>query len=205
MNKKLIGIAIIGSGLIIIVGIIYIIFFYDFTRPEEISHSQEQAQQIETTPAQEQAQGLPTTKPVIIARPSQPSKTEVSQDDLIRMAAAFTERFGSYSNQSDYGNIRDLKIFMTLKMQDWAEDFIEQARVRETEAKIYYGITTKAITQIVKQFDQTAGQAEILVKTQRREAVGTTSNVTTFYQDIIIKFVREKGIWKVDDAYWQGK
>ena len=39
----------------------------------------------------------------------------IKQSDIERMAKSFAERFGSFSNQSNYANIRDLKIFMTKK------------------------------------------------------------------------------------------
>jgi len=204
-KRKLIGILIIIVGLIALIGIIYLIFFYNFTtRPGEVSQDRELVQQTEVVQTEEQPARLPT-KPIITAKTSQPSQTEVGQEDLLRMASAFAERFGSYSNQSDYGNIRDLKIFMSSTMQDWADSFIDQARAKKSESSIYYGITTKAIAQEVIKFDEDLGQAEVLVKTQRREAIGTTSNTTVFYQDIVIKFVRQKGIWKVDGAYWRDK
>ena len=202
-NRKLIGILIIIIGLIALIGIIYVVFFYDFAaKPEEIGQNNKSTQQSKEIPIKKQQQEPPRSA-IIAAKISQPDKIEVKQGDLKRMAAAFAERFGSYSNQSNYGNVRGLKIFMSKKMQAWADDFIEQDRAKKIEANIYYGITTKAIAQEVNKFDENIGQAEILVKAQRREAIGATSNATIFYQDIIVKFIREKDIWKVDQAEWQ--
>ena len=64
-------------------------------------------------------------------------------------------------------------------------------------------LLTKAIFQEVKKFDDDVGEAEILVKTQRREATGTMTNTTNFYQDIIIAFLKNGNAWKVDRANWQ--
>ena len=120
------------------------------------------------------------------------------------MAASFVERFGSYSNQSNYNNINDLKIFMTKNMSNWADKFIKEQREKSQVNDIYYGITTKAVSEKVQEFDEDVGQAEILVSTRRREALGTTNNVSkTYNQNILVTFVKERGSWKVDSAYWQ--
>ncbi|MEA3464037.1 MAG: hypothetical protein U9R14_03110 [Patescibacteria group bacterium] len=202
-KRKLIGILIIIIGLIALIGIIYVVFFYNFTaKPKEVSQDKEPVQQSKVISTQKQPQEL-SDSAIITAKINQSGKIKVTEDDLKRMAAAFAERFGSYSNQSDYGNMRGLKIFMSKKMQAWADDFIKQDRAKKIKTSIYYGITTKAIAQEVNKFDKSTGQAEILVKAQRREAIGTANNATTFYQDIIVRFIREKDIWKVDQAEWQ--
>jgi len=198
MNKRIWGAIIIVAGVLLLAVIIYFAFFYKSflslplvsqpAGPEPVTVAPEQ-----TEPVGQQIATVP------------PKKAEVQSDDLARMAAAFAERFGSFSNQSDFGNLRDLQIFMTAKMKGWAQDYISQARARKTDTSIYYGIVTKAILSQVEQFDEQAGQAEILVKTQRRESSGVSANGTTFYQDIVIKYLRENGVWRVDEATWQTK
>ena len=201
MGRRIWGIIIVILSLALIAGIVYIIFFYKFS------------------PAAEPVVIEPATQPAIVATTSVPAeplatnvqpvsplkKSEVSGDDLARMASAFAERFGSFSNQSDYGNIRDLLIFMTATMKNWADNYISDARSKKGDTSIYYGIVTKAIAATINRFDGDAGQAEILVRTQRRESAGASSNSSTFYQDIIIKFLRENGVWRVDGIYWQEK
>lgn len=201
MNKKIFGIIIIFFGLALIAGIAYFIFFYKFPQAEEAEDLPKIQEQV--LPKEENQ-----IKPLIKEEPAKkptPTKTEIGQEDLKRLASAFAERFGSYSNQSDYGNISDLKIFMTQKMKSWADNYISQSREKKIDTSIYYGITTKSITSEVNKFDSDVGLAEILVKTQRREATGTTNNFTVFYQDIIINFIKETGAWKVNSAFWQNK
>ena len=201
MGRRIWGIIIVILSLALIAGIVYVIFFYKFS------------------PAAEPVVIEPATQPAIVATTSVPAeplatnvqpvsplkKSEVSGDDLARMASAFAERFGSFSNQSDYGNIRDLLIFMTATMKNWADNYISDARSKKGDTSIYYGIVTKAIAATINRFDGDAGQAEILVRTQRRESAGASGNSSTFYQDIIIKFLRENGVWRVDGIYWQEK
>jgi len=201
MNKRLLGIIVIAIGLIVLIGIVYFIFFYNFSQPQE-QVQPAVSQQTNTQPVNRANQPSTTNQVSIV---QSPKKTDLSEIDLKRMAESFAERFGSYSNQSNYGNISDLKIFMSSRMQAWADDYINQAIQRKTDANIYYGITTKAIASEIKQYDNDSGQAEILVKTQRREATGTTANASSFYQEITIKFIKENGVWKVNDAFWQTK
>lgn len=133
----------------------------------------------------------------------QPADIEEQQqiNNLIKISSAFAERFGSYSNQSNFQNIRDLQIFMTDSMKRWSENYINSFTARDNS--IYYGVTTKALNaQLIKYSEDK--EAEILVKTQRRESVGNTANSTISYQDISIKLKKERGdIWKVDGAFWE--
>lgn len=204
MNRKIWGIIIVIVALAIIAGIVYIIFFYKFSgSPEQIVEQQPTVE--EPAKTIEPIVELPAKSTTTVQPISPLKKAEVGSEDLVRMASAFAERFGSFSNQSDYGNIRDLQIFMTESMKNWAENYINDARIKKTQTTIYYGIVTKAIANEVKRFDVDTGQAEILIKTQRRESAGITGNSTTFYQDIIIKYAREQNVWRVDGIYWQNR
>ena len=200
MSKKIWGIIIIILGLLIIAAIIYFFFFYK-PAASEPAVEQPAAPVSQTTATPEPAA---TVKEPVTVQPVSPlKKAEVKADDLARMASSFAERFGSFSNQSDYGNLRDLQIFMTQGLKTWAENYIADARSKKGDTSIYYGIVTKSILSEVKQFDADSGQAEILVKTQRRESAGATGNSSSFYQDIIIKYRLEGSVWRVDGAYWQ--
>lgn len=203
MNKKFLGIIIVIAALAIIAGIVYIIFFHKFSNSAGQTAQQpvvqEPVKNSQTAIEDQFKQGADVQSAPVS------QKIEITRDDLERMASAFAERFGSFSNQSDYGNIRDLQIFMTDSMKNWSENYISGARAEKTQTSIYYGIVTKAISSQAKQFDSDAGLAEILVKTQRRESAGTAGNSSVFYQDIMIKYAREQSVWRVDGIYWQDR
>jgi hypothetical protein len=132
------------------------------------------------------------------------SSGEFGKEDLMRMAASFTERFGSYSNQSNFSNIIDLRIFMSQKMKKWADSYVESERIKDAANDIYYGITTKAIAKDLKEYDDDLGRARVTVMTRRREATVTTGNFSNVIdQNIEIYFIRENGVWKVDNALWE--
>lgn len=210
MNKKIVGLLIIFSGLIILIAFAYFSFFYKNTPEPVVTQEQNNpgpSKQINADQSKDFAPGASEGEKTVISAKPQVSltKEEMTQEDLKRMAGSFAERFGSYSNQSDYGNIRDLKLFMSSNMKEWADKYIQESIAKNTNSDIYYGITTKAVSKTVQLFDEDGGRSEVLVKTQRRESTGSTANAVNFYQNIIVSFVKEKSVWKVDSAYWQGK
>lgn len=209
MNKKIIGIAVIIIGLIALIGFIYFMFFYNFSSGNSARTNKNP---VKEAPVGE-ISGLPSKQPaenssqraVINIKKQNKTENKVTEEDLKRMAASFAERFGSFSNQVNYGNINDLRIFMSVKMKNWADRFIKKETAKNVNSGIYYGITTKAIAEQVNQFNDDSGRAQITVSAQRREAVGALGNAVGFQQDIIINFIKENGIWKVDSAVWQKK
>lgn len=125
------------------------------------------------------------------------------EDNLKKLASNFAERFGSYSNQNQFENFRDLEVLMSEKMKTWTENYILETKAKNPNTSVYYGLTTKAIKANLISLDEKAGKAEVLVSAQRWEAKETTTNIKVFYQDIGIKFVFENKEWKVDGAFWK--
>lgn len=200
-NKKLFGVIIIIIGVLALVAVIYFMFFYN---PAPAINQSETGKE----GTENKADNLPAIeekKTAVINITNPPMLDKITEDDLKRMAASFAERFGSYSNQANYGNIKDLKIFMSAGMKKWADDFIKREIAKNADASIYYGATVKAAGAEVKSFNDGAGVAEILVSAQKQTATGAMNNIQNSQEDILIKFVKEKGAWKVDAAEWQGK
>ncbi len=115
------------------------------------------------------------------------------------VAKTFVERYGSYSNESDFANLRDLYPLMTDAFKAETEAYIEGTTIPET----FYGITTRVITLKIDDYDETAGTATVTISTQREEAVDSPQNVSVRYQDIELSLVMESGVWKVDSAQWK--
>ncbi|MDP3244138.1 MAG: hypothetical protein Q8M83_00585 [bacterium] len=118
------------------------------------------------------------------------------------VARSFAERFGSFSNQSDFENIIDLYPFMTARMRVWAEDYIIQARLAAQEGSVYFGITSRALGGKVLKKDGIS--TVIQVNTSRRETGGSLGEIKEYLQNIELTLVKESGdFWKVDKAEWQ--
>lgn len=128
------------------------------------------------------------------------SEEETSKSNVLRLASDFAEKFGSYSNQSDFQNIADLFPFMTTSMQSWAENYAETQRASISDG-VYVGVTTKSLSRKFLSFNENS--AEILVSTQRRESTGAMVNETVAYRDMELKMVKEGDNWKVDGVWWK--
>lgn len=223
MNRRFLGILIIIAGLLILGGVVYVIFLgkfsiSDFFRKDETTEITTQTETEATVEKTGDAivktrvpEAVIRERPTAVNPEAQPieeiKRSDVSQfnkADLERMAASFAERFGSYSNHSNFSNIVDLKVYMSKKMEQWADSFVFEQRKEGLSDAIYFGITTKAVSEEVKDFDDDIGSASILVFTRRREYTGSTSNISNTYdQNILIDFVNERGAWKIDAATWQ--
>lgn len=202
MNKKLIGISIIVIGLIALLAIIYFLFFFG-SSPEEITDPEEKEQPITNNlPVIEEEEKTETRRAVININ-ERPQVEEVTEGDLKQIAMSFVERLGSYSNQSNYANIQELKLFMSSSMKRWADNYIKEEKMKSADYTIYYGMITKAVSGNIENFDDDTGRAEIVIGTQRRMATGTMANVVSYQQNIVVKFIREGGAWKVDSAEWE--
>jgi len=204
MNKKIGLLLILVFGSFLIVAIIYYVFYFsvDDSLPQEelgtedVSQASDSIKRIELAKTEE----LESEKIVAVRK----MDTPMGQANLERMARSFAERFGSFSNQSNFSNITDLKMVMSEDMQSWADAYIEKNRKTNLANDVYYGLTSKALSTEVEKFNDSKGEAVIRVETRRREAMGTTNNASKlFSQEILITFIKENKAWRVDSAYWQ--
>ena len=189
--------------LLLLLGIIYFLFFFNLQGKAVPQPAPKQATStVNTLPA--------TTTPVAVQtaikpNPNAPAATsdDVQKTNLQKEAASFAERLGSYSNQSDYGNITDLKVEMTASMQKWADAFAAAAE-KNNDPSTYQGVTTIAVSEEIKDYSDVQGKADFLVHTQKIDSAadGTTA---TYNQDILITFVKQNGHWLVDNAKWLAK
>lgn len=121
-----------------------------------------------------------------------------TSSDVISLSKIFVERYGSYSNESNFANTKDVLPLMTQKLASASQNYIDNAKVPEG----YYGITTRVVSVKVNSFDESAGVGTLLVSTQREESKDSPQNATVKYQDIELKFIKEAGVWKIDSATW---
>lgn len=206
MDRKKIGILIVLVGLIIIALIIYFGFMrkttteapVDVVLPNIIGQLPGSPEVGTTTPSDK-----PRNYQQYNVSTEEPHK--FNGDDLGKISMSFAARFGSFSNQSSYGNFTDLKILMTDNMKDWADTYVESLKKQPQNNNAYYGITTQALTYEVKKFDEAAGQAEIIVGTQRRESTEEINGGEPYMQNLSLSLLKVNGEWLFDKAYWEKK
>ena len=210
VSKKTTGLLIILLGLIALVAVIYFMFFYDVVEPVEPVVVEEVVEEVVPEPPVKVLVPLPKVekpkpKPEVvqIEQKREVTQDEVGQAELQRLASSFAERYGSFSNQSNFQNLKDLAMFMSAPMQERTNDYIEQSLSTRVDASVYYGMSTKALVADLKMMDDENGVGVVLVQTLRQEAKGDISNTTQKNQNIEVKFIKEEGDWKVDKAVWQ--
>ncbi|MFH1171380.1 MAG: hypothetical protein V1778_02480 [bacterium] len=135
----------------------------------------------------------------------QPNITKLSatEQELTRLASAFAERYGSYSNQTDYDNLESLYVFMTPSLQRATEKYVAAERAKKRDTSIYYGITARAAAIATKRFQEGGTTASFLVSTFRKETIGSSGNVATFRQDVLVDMVKTGDAWRIDQVTWQ--
>ena len=131
------------------------------------------------------------------------SKTDAeAENELKSFARSFTERFGSFSNQNDFENIEDVKIYMTKDMQKWADTYVESEKKLNPKSENYYGITTDVINMDTVSFDNKKGTAELKITTRRKESKESEGTEETLTQKASVKFIKEGTAWKVKQFTW---
>ncbi|MFH1187809.1 MAG: hypothetical protein V1688_03010 [bacterium] len=120
------------------------------------------------------------------------------------LASAFAERYGSFSNQTDFKNLKDLSPLMTEKFSAQNDEYIAQQKKKTGDTAVYYGVTSKTIKNKLVSLNEEETSAVAQLTMQRSEAKESmNSNVKVFYQDIIVELEKERGEWRVDSAQWQ--
>ncbi|HTK04005.1 MAG TPA: hypothetical protein VL500_00305 [Candidatus Eisenbacteria bacterium] len=136
--------------------------------------------------------------------PPPPPKKADERNNLRATAKSFAELFGSFSTEGNYQNIVDAEFYMTPSLRAWADAFVADARSKAPSSE-FYGITTRAISTDITAYDQAAGTATVMVKTQRRETGSTAGGGSVYYQDLKLEFNKTGDAWKVNTATWLPK
>jgi hypothetical protein len=205
MNKKTKIIIAIIVILLVLIGVFLVLINSQKTNPEvpkDVNEEIELKKEInkETEPAPENTQKPANQEEPIVYtfNEEEEAQRETNKEDLKQIAFAFSERFGSYSNEGKFGNISDLKIYMTDSMKSWADNYIEEQSEIEYTGN-YYGITTTALVGEVTEFN--SDSASVTVTTKRKEIKDNQENI--YNQDIIINFNKVGDEYQVNGAYWQ--
>lgn len=114
------------------------------------------------------------------------------------LSKTFVERYGSYSNEAKFQNLKDVILMMAPEFAANTQNIIDTGK----SPNEYYGITTRVITVNVEELDETAGTAIVVLNTQREESKVSVSNTSVWYQKIRVEFVKLSGVWKVVSASW---
>lgn len=122
---------------------------------------------------------------------------------VIVTAERFSERFGTFTNQDNFQNFQNLKVYATPAMQTWMDGFAQNEQKQFKDQNIaFYGVTTKTLTS--KVLSSRSDSIQVLVNTERREITDQSETPKITYQNIIVEMKRVNNDWKVNFAQFQG-
>lgn len=191
MSKKTKIIILVVVGVIVIAGIISYFAYSNLFPKGKVSETAP----VKTVPADSE-------KPLTVPLPL-PTEAEKTASEAQAMVNAFVERFGTYTNESGYAGLVDLKLLMTASMADWlTKSYIPKLAKDHSPAGFFYSITAKAAA--AKILEQKTSTMKVQVTTMRTETSGA-DKAGQFLQDILLDLVKTNGSWLVDGAYWQSR
>lgn len=143
------------------------------------------------------ATSLPPSKPV-----SAPVRTEeeIRKETISRLARMFTERFGTFSSQSQYEGIGDIMAVTTDSFQNWLRDKYIPELKGEHSASAYSGQTTRVMSVTVEKV--TDNESQVAVRVQQA-VTGEVGTIEVKYPVLKVALVRQNSMWLVDSAYWE--
>ncbi len=204
MNKVKIILIILVVVLLVFAGVFWFIMQNADQEPVEVPNENQENATVPTNNNQAQIPQESQDEPQKDIYRPQISQEEKEKSQLKKIAASFAERYGSYSNQSDYENLEDLMPLMSNGMQAYTQNFVARKRAEgSNNNEVYFGVTTRALKTDILNFDAQAGLAEFMVNTQRNEVYGADLNNKTYFKKLRLKMVKEGGVWKVDQVNWQ--
>jgi hypothetical protein len=116
--------------------------------------------------------------------------------NMTSFAMQFVDRYGSYSTDGNFQNLKDELTAMTDAMQSTVMATINKGT---PAGVVFYGVTTKSLVVKVEASD--AASATVLVSARRSEIKGTAAP-RVFNQDMRLSLVKSGEEWLVASATW---
>lgn len=150
------------------------------------------------TPAPQEQATQPITAPEPTLSERQEQESRASSATLQAQGKLFAERYGSFSTEADYQNLKDLMPVMTASFAAQTATNIKNMPA----AAEYYGVTTRVVSVKTDKLDEAGGIATLTIGTQRQETKGDAAD-TVKYQNLVLTFQKVGTEWKVSSAVWQ--
>jgi hypothetical protein len=138
----------------------------------------------------------------IIQNPLVPAVTQpVGRTAAAQMGELFAERYGSYSNQGDFQNLRDLLPVMTAKYRAQTEASLAAAAPQQGQT--FEGVTSVKISSEVRTYNEAGGTAVVAVTLQQEKVSGTSTVVG--YRTLRMELKKVGEDWRVDSSRWENE
>jgi hypothetical protein len=117
------------------------------------------------------------------------------EQQLYGVARNFAERFSSFSTDSNFANLEEVKIFSSPKMIEELDRIINSNQ----QGQEFYGVSSKVLKIDLEEGQNTA---KAKVSLQRQESKPGKENFV-FYQNLELFLIKSGDNWLVDEAKWQ--
>ncbi len=203
MNTTYYKIGILVFGFVLLAGAIWFVLFREPTPPETLQEQVSLEEILDDLSSDSEVGIIETpTQEVPIKVNLKPVTVQERWEDLLgNQARTFVSRYGTYTNQSDFANIKSLKPQMTLRLSRYVDTYIDDIKTKYPYTKGYYGITTRAFTQDFGNYTSQNSKVNVIIETQRIETIGDTTR--TFNQDVTVSMVYSGGVWLIDGVFWE--
>lgn len=125
-----------------------------------------------------------------------------SEDEryLERLAGNFIERYETYSNQSNYANLIDSSMLMTVTMKNRVLDNIEERKMSQGDVEGYFGVTTRAVTKELLGYEKGDLRTRVRVKAIRTEYLDGGEGGDLIQKEYEVVLAKISGDWGVDSV-----
>jgi hypothetical protein len=129
--------------------------------------------------------------PITEQEPQEPSEEE----QLVSLAESYTQIYGTFT-EGNYSNLESLSDFMSTEYREETSAWLE-TKIGQSPSPTY-GIMTEIVISKIINFE--LGYAEVLVVAERMKTNVRTLAEESYYQNCLIKFIKENNTWRVDKA-----
>ncbi len=123
-----------------------------------------------------------------------PTPLEVEQNAVEQLAKIFVERYGTYSTDNEFQNIKESQTLVTKSL--WSR-ISAGINAKETTQN-FVGLTTKVMSTRLTAWE--SSQASVELKVMRTE--DKNGVISTRYQNATVGMLKEDGVWLANTLVW---
>lgn len=194
MNRKVLIAIVVAAGILLLATLILLVLALRQPKP-----TTNVATDTVTTTTTDTVSDTTTTTTSTDTAPVETTQP-VEQNDRQAITAAarsFTERFGSYSTDTNFENIERSRYLMTQAMEKQADQIIAQGRAADGFTSVTSEVTSVTLTDFADGATGATVEVAVRQKTTVGQADPTYTNVTA---RVTLKKVNSG--WKIDSFRW---
>ena len=127
--------------------------------------------------------------------PKKPTTLEAEKNSVIQLARIFVERYNSYSSESDFQNLFEVKGLVTEQL--WQR--ISGPIGRTAATGTFAGITTQVFSSQFDVWKEAAASVKLVAKIEEDKNGTVTERSAT----VIVELSKHQGQWLVEKFTWQ--